>query len=54
MLAEEQISWFCSLAQRSRLQPFINLARTLRRHWDRILNCYHHYGTSASIDSING
>ena len=53
-LAEEHLSRFCSWAQRSRLQPFVELARTLRRHWDGILNYYHHYATSALIESING
>ncbi len=53
-LAEEHLTRFCSWAQRSRLQPFVELYRTLRRHWSGILNYYRHYATSALIESING
>lgn len=51
--AEAHLRSFCSWAQRSRLQPFVKLARTLRKHWDGILNYYQHYSTSALIESMN-
>ena len=44
------ISW-CS---RSRLQPFVKLARTLRRHLDGILGYFKNYTTSAAIEAVNG
>ena len=53
-LAETHLQQFCSWAQRCRLRPFVELGRTLKRHWDGILNYYHHYATSALIESING
>jgi transposase len=53
-MAEEHLHSFCSWAQRSRLKPFVELARTLRRHWEGILNYYRHYSTSALIEAING
>lgn len=52
-LAEDHLRSFCSWAQRSRLKPFVRLARTLRKHWDGILNYFNHYATSALIESMN-
>jgi len=44
------ISW-CS---RSRLEPFVNLGRTLKRQRDGILGYFKNYTTSASIEAVNG
>ena len=44
------ISW-CS---RSRMEPFVKLGRTLRRHADGILGYFKNYTTSAAIEAING
>lgn len=52
-LAEGHLNSFCTWAQRSRLKPFVRLARTLRRHWDGILNYFNHFATSALIESMN-
>jgi len=51
--AQDHLESFCSWAQRSRLKPFVKLARTLREHWDGILNYYRHFSTSALIESMN-
>jgi transposase len=44
------LAW-CS---RSRMQPFVKLGRTLRRHMKGILGYYKNYTTSAAIEAING
>jgi hypothetical protein len=42
-----------NLTRRDRPGHGANFATlTLRRHWDGILNYYHHYATSALIESI--
>ena len=46
-------SWY-SWAIRSRLAPFVKLAKTVKRHWAGILAFYPHRITSAAIESING
>ena len=52
-LAEEHLSSWHSWARRSRLEPFKKLARTIRDHWEGILNYYHHWTTSAAIESLH-
>ena len=52
-LAEEHLSSWYSWARRSRLEPFKKLARTIREHWEGILNYYHHWTTSAAIESLH-
>lgn len=44
------VSW-CS---RSRLEPFVKLGRTLKRHRDGILGYFKNYTTSAAIEAVNG
>jgi len=44
------ISW----CQRSRLEPFIKLGKSLKRHTDGILGYFKNYTTSAAIESVNG
>lgn len=44
---------FCSWAQRSRLKPFVKLARTIRKHMEGILGYYPDYLTSAMIEAVN-
>jgi transposase len=52
--AREHLHAFCSWAQRSRLKPFVKLARTIRKHFEGILGYYPSYLTSAAIEAING
>jgi Transposase len=44
------ICWCC----RSRMQPFVKLGKTLKRHMDGILGYFNNYTTSAVIEAING
>ncbi len=44
------ISW----ATRSRLAPFYNLARTIKAHWDGILNGFDSRLSNGSVEAING
>lgn len=46
-------SWY-AWAIRSRLEPFRQLARTIKAHWEGILGYYPNRVTSASIEAING
>jgi len=52
--ARGHLEHFCSWAQRSRLEPFVKLARTIRRHLEGILGYYPDYLTSATIEAVNG
>jgi transposase len=50
---EEYLRDFCSWAMRSRLEPFVNLVRTIRSHWTGITN-YHTSGmTTGFMEGIN-
>lgn len=53
-LAESHFEHWYSWARRCRLEPFIKLAKTLKKHWDRILVYYENWTTSAAIEAING
>lgn len=52
--AEEHFNSVISWCSRSRLQPFVKLGRTLKRHRDGILGYFKNYTTSAAIESVNG
>lgn len=52
-LAEEHLGQWYSWAIRSRLEAFKKLARTIREHWEGILNYYDHWTTSAAIESLH-
>jgi transposase len=52
--AKEHLDKWLSWAQRSRLESFVKLARTLKTHGEKILNYYPSYLTSAAAESING
>jgi len=53
-LAEEHLKGVVSWCQRSRLESFVKLGRTLKRHWEGILGYYKNYTTSAAIEAVNG
>lgn len=36
------------------MEPFVKLARSLRKHMEGILGYYRHYTTSAAIEAVNG
>jgi len=52
--ADEHLRTVLSWCSRSRLEPFVRLGRTLRRHLDGILGYFKNYTTSAAIEAING
>ena len=39
---------------RSRLEPFVKLARSLKAHMEGLLGYFKNYTTSAAIEAING
>jgi transposase len=52
--AEQHLESVLSWCSRSRMQPFVKLGKTLRRHMDGILGYYNNYTTSAAIEAVNG
>jgi len=50
----ELLRWWTNWAQRSRLQPFVRLARTIRKHWEGILAFMETRLTNAAMEAING
>lgn len=46
-------SW-CAAAQRSRLRPLVELARTVRNHWTGILNWFQSRISNGILEAING
>lgn len=52
--AEEHFNSVISWCSRSRLEPFVKLGRTLKRHRDGILGYFKNYTTSAAIEAVNG
>ena len=53
-LAEEHFQWWYQWARRCRLEPFKELAKTLKDHWDGIVAYFDNYTTSAMIEAVNG
>ena len=52
--AEQHLEAVMSWCSRSRMQPFVKLSKTLRRHMDGILGYFNNYTTSAAIEAVNG
>ncbi len=52
--AERHLQSVLSWCSRSRMQPFVKLGKTLRRHMDGILGYFNNYTTSAAIEAVNG
>lgn len=53
-MAEEHLKAVLSWCQRSRLEPFVKLGRSLKAHWEGIIGYFLNYTTSADIEAING
>lgn len=51
---EDSLRWWCSWAQRSRLAPFVDLARSVREHWDGITAFMLTRVTNGRMEAING
>lgn len=52
--AREHLQAVVSWCTRSRMQPFVKLARSLRAHMEGILGYFRNYTTSAAIEAVNG
>jgi transposase len=52
--AEDHFNSVISWCSRSRMESFVKLGRTLRRHRDGILGYFKNYSTSAAIEAVNG
>jgi transposase len=51
--ARAHLRAWCRSAQRSRLRPFINLARQIRRHFDGIVAAVEHHLSNSRLEGIN-
>lgn len=52
--AREHLKAVISWCARSRMKPFVKLARSLRSHMEGILGYFRNYTTSAAIEAVNG
>lgn len=52
--AEKHLKAVISWCNRSRMQPFVKLAKTLKSHMDGILGYFNNFTTSAAIEAVNG
>jgi len=52
--AEKHLESVMSWCSRSRMQPFVKLGKTLKRHMNGILGYFNNYTTSAAIEAVNG
>ena len=50
----ELLAWWCRWAKRSRLQPFVKLADTIKEHWKGIIAFFQSRYTQGPIEAING
>jgi transposase len=51
---EAGLKLWCSWADRSRLEPFRKLSKTLKAHWDGILAFMETRLTNAAMEAVNG
>lgn len=51
--AEEHLAWWYNWAIRSRLDPIKRLARTIKNHWDGVLNSVRNRSTNAVLEGVN-
>ena len=52
--AKEHLKRVIAWSQRSRLEPFKKLARSLKEHFEGIMGYYKNYTTSAALEALNG
>ena len=52
--AEQHLESVMSWCSRSRMQPFVKLGKTLKKHMDGILGYFNNYTTTAAIEAVNG
>jgi len=51
---EESLKWWCTWADRSRLEPFRKLSKTIKSHWQGILAFMETRLTNAAMEAVNG
>lgn len=51
---EDGLKWWCGWADRSRLQPFRKLSKTIKSHWQGILAFMETRLTNAAMEAVNG
>lgn len=52
--AEQRLQAWYNWARRCRLQPFKDLALTIKAHWDGILNFFDSHLTNGAVEGMNG
>jgi transposase len=52
--AADGLKWWCGWADRSRLQPFQKLSKTIKAHWQGILAFMETRLTNAAMEAVNG
>ena len=53
-MAKDHLRRWCTSAARSRLRPFVNLARQLRKHFDGIVAAVEWGLSNSRLEGING
>lgn len=56
-LAQEDtgmLAWWCQRAQRSRLEPFVRLSRSIKKHWNGVTAFMRTRLTNGAMEAING
>jgi transposase len=50
----EMLSWWCQRASRSRLEPFVRLSRSIKKHWNGVVAFMRTRLTNGAMEAING
>ena len=50
----EMLSWWCKRASRSRLEPFVRLSRSIKKHWNGVVAFMRTRLTNGAMEAING
>ncbi len=48
------LSWWCARASRSRLEPFVRLSRSIKKHWNGVVAFMRTRLTNGAMEAING
>lgn len=51
---KELLAWWCQRARQSRLEPFVRLSRSIKRHWHGIVNFMKTRISNGAMEAING
>ena len=50
----EMLSWWCQRASHSRLEPFVRLSRSIKKHWNGVVAFMRTRLTNGAMEAING